>query len=92
MHATVNVRPPESSRRQPTPAQAAAAAFRSASLLDRVFWVGVGLKGLNGVLELVGGILLLVVSPSRLHLFALAITHKELSDRRERAAAQTEGR
>jgi uncharacterized membrane protein len=39
--------------------------FRSKDLLDRTFAIGILLKGLDGVLELIGGALLLVVSPQR---------------------------
>ncbi len=38
--------------------------FKSGDLLDRAFAVGIILKGLDGVLEVVGGVLLLVVSPT----------------------------
>ena len=54
--------------------------YRSATWLDKVFWAGIALKGLNGVAELSGGVLLLVVSPNRIHLFAVAITRAELGE------------
>lgn len=56
------------------------AAYRSAPWVDRVFWVGVALKGLNGVAELLGGAVLLLVSPSQIHLFAVAVTRGELGE------------
>ena len=37
--------------------------FHPRDFLDWVFEVGIILKGLNGLLELVGGVLLLIVSP-----------------------------
>ena len=37
--------------------------FRRRDLLDQTFEVGIVLKGLDGVLEVLGGLLLLVVSP-----------------------------
>lgn len=57
-----------------------ASSYRSAPWLDRVFWAGVALKGLNGVAELLGGALLLLVSPSQIHLFAVAVTREELGE------------
>lgn len=57
-----------------------AAWYRSATWLDKVFWAGVVLKGLNGVAELFGGVLLLLVSPSQIHLFAVAVTREELGE------------
>jgi len=49
-------------------------------LLDRAFLVGIVLKGLDGVLEVVGGLLLLVVSPSTIDSLARALTQHELSE------------
>ena len=34
------------------------------TLLDRTFWVALILKGLDGVLEIIGGVLLVLVSPA----------------------------
>jgi uncharacterized membrane protein len=49
------------------------------SLLDRIFEVSIILKGVDGALEMIGGVLLLVV-PARLwHNWALAVTRHELS-------------
>ncbi len=41
--------------------------FKAKDWLDRVFEIGIVIKGLDGVIELVGGILLLLVSPGRIH-------------------------
>lgn len=49
-------------------------------LLDRTFYVGLILKGLNGVLELVGGALLLFTEPSKITAFVSALTQHELSE------------
>jgi uncharacterized membrane protein len=38
--------------------------FKSGDLLDTAFAVGIILKGLDGILEVGGGVLLLVVSPA----------------------------
>lgn len=46
--------------------------------LDRVFRVSLTLKGLDGVLELVGGVLLLVVSPSQIGALGRLLTQHEL--------------
>lgn len=50
------------------------------SLLDRTFFVSLILKGLDGVLELVGGILLLVVTPAQIGAIARILTQHELSE------------
>ncbi len=52
----------------------------SASLLDKTFWVSLILKGLDGVLELAGGILLLAVSPQQIGAVARVLTQHELSE------------
>jgi uncharacterized membrane protein len=54
--------------------------FRSKDLLDRTFEVGIVLKGLDGVLELVGGALLLVVTPAAINRIVGALTQHELSE------------
>ncbi|MEO7589049.1 MAG: DUF2127 domain-containing protein [Arachnia sp.] len=52
----------------------------AATLLDRTFQISLLLKGLDGVLELIGGVLLLVVSPSRLDSVIRFLTQHELSE------------
>jgi uncharacterized membrane protein len=54
--------------------------FKSGDLLDRAFAVGIILKGLDGVLEVVGGLLLLVVSPATIDQLTRALTQHELSE------------
>ncbi len=54
--------------------------YLSGTWLDRAFWVGIVLKGLNGLVEILGGVVLLVVSPTQIHLFSVAITRGELSE------------
>jgi uncharacterized membrane protein len=49
------------------------------SLLDRTFTVSVILKGVDGALEMVGGLLLLLVSARTWHSVAVAVTRHELS-------------
>ena len=54
--------------------------FRPRDLLDRTFEVGIVLKGLDGVLEVVGGLLLLVVSPVTINRLVTSLTQHELSE------------
>jgi uncharacterized membrane protein len=54
--------------------------FKSGDLLDRAFAVGIILKGLDGVLEVVGGVILLVVSPTTIDNLSRALTQHELSE------------
>lgn len=48
------------------------------TVLDRVFRVSLLLKGLDGLLELVGGVLLLLVSPDQIGALARFLTQHEL--------------
>ena len=54
--------------------------FRHGDLLDRAFLVGIVLKGLDGVLEVGGGLLLLLVKPSTVVGIVHALTQHELSE------------
>jgi uncharacterized membrane protein len=54
--------------------------FKPTGWLDRVFEVGIIGKGLNGAVELIGGLLLLFLSPNRIHDAAVAMTRTELSE------------
>lgn len=47
---------------------------------DRLFTIGIVVKGLDGVLELVGGVLLLFVAPARIRDIAVLITQPELTE------------
>jgi uncharacterized membrane protein len=49
-------------------------------LLDKTFNVALILKGLDGLLELVGGILLLIISPDTIDRLAHSLTQHELSE------------
>ncbi|WP_158864234.1 DUF2127 domain-containing protein [Leifsonia sp. AG29] len=51
-----------------------------ARFLDLAFRVTVFLKGLDGVLELVGGALLLFLTPERIHAIVRLLTQHELSE------------
>jgi uncharacterized membrane protein len=53
--------------------------FRPQGLLDRTFEISIILKGLDGVLELIGGVLLLLVSPTTISLLIARVTQHELS-------------
>jgi uncharacterized membrane protein len=54
--------------------------FRPRDLLDQTFEVGIILKGLDGVLEVIGGLLLLVVSPATIDRLVTSLTQHELSE------------
>jgi uncharacterized membrane protein len=54
--------------------------FRPQDLLDQTFEVGIILKGLDGVLEVLGGLLLLVVSPATIDRVVTSLTQHELSE------------
>jgi uncharacterized membrane protein len=54
--------------------------FKSKDLLDRTFEIGIILKGLDGVLEVIGGVLLLAVSPATINRITGALTQHELSE------------
>lgn len=49
-------------------------------LLDRTFYVGLILKGITGVSELVAGTIFLFAGPSQIMVFVSAVTHHELSE------------
>ncbi|MEO8222367.1 MAG: DUF2127 domain-containing protein [Specibacter sp.] len=55
-------------------------ARNNTTLLDKVFKISLVLKGWDGALELVGGILLLVVSPTQLGSVVQFLTQHELSE------------
>jgi uncharacterized membrane protein len=48
--------------------------------LHRLFQVAVVVKGIDGVLESIGGVLLLFVSPTALHRLVIALTQHELAE------------
>jgi uncharacterized membrane protein len=54
--------------------------FEQLPYLDRVFDVSLILKGIDGLLELVGGILLFVISPVRLNAIVRFLTQHELTE------------
>jgi uncharacterized membrane protein len=51
----------------------------SESALDRTFKISISLKGLDGVLEIIGGLVLLFVAPATLHSWARSLTAHELA-------------
>jgi len=53
--------------------------FKPRDLLDRAFEITIIAKGLDGVLEVVGGLLLLVVTPATINRLLLSVTQHELS-------------
>jgi uncharacterized membrane protein len=54
--------------------------FKPKDSLDRLFEIGIILKGLNGLAELFGGLLLLFVTPAAIHPLATTLTQGELSE------------
>jgi uncharacterized membrane protein len=54
--------------------------FRPQDWLDRVFEIGIIGKGLNGTAELIGGLLLLFLTPGRIHHLVASLTQGELSE------------
>jgi uncharacterized membrane protein len=54
--------------------------FRPRDLLDQTFEVGIILKGLDGLLEVIGGLLLFVVSPATIDRVVTSLTQHELSE------------
>ncbi len=50
------------------------------SWLHRFFLIGVAFKGIDGVLELAGGVLFAVVTPERLHAVVRTLTQHELGE------------
>jgi uncharacterized membrane protein len=54
--------------------------FRPAGLLDWTFEIALIFKGLDGVLEIVGGVLLLFVSQAQFDSWVVALTQHELSE------------
>ncbi len=53
--------------------------LKRGDLLDQAFVVGIVLKGLDGILEVIGGLLLLVVTPATIDRLTHALTQHELS-------------
>jgi uncharacterized membrane protein len=54
--------------------------FRPGDPLDRLFEIGIILKGLDGILETIGGLLLLVVTPATINRLTVLLTQHELSE------------
>ena len=54
--------------------------FKPQNWLDRVFEIGIIGKGLNGAVELLGGLLLLFVTPDWIRRLAVSLTRVELSE------------
>ena len=54
--------------------------FKARGALDRIFEIGIILKGLDGVLETIGGLLLLAITPATINRLAAKLTQHELSE------------
>ena len=66
--------------RQDDAATAIMSRFRARDPLDRIFEIGIILKGLDGALEAVGGLLLLAVNPATIDRVMVRLTQHELSE------------
>jgi uncharacterized membrane protein len=62
------------------PASAEPSAPPVSPALDKTFKIGLVLKGLDGILEIIGGILLLFLSPQAIEHIARTLTAHELSE------------
>src|SRR5258708_7588782 len=49
------------------------------SLVHKTFELGILLKGINGALEIIGGVLLIVVNPQTINSWVIQLTQGELS-------------
>jgi uncharacterized membrane protein len=54
--------------------------FRARDPLDRIFEIGIILKGIDGVLETLGGLLLFAVTPTTIDRLVARLTQHELSE------------
>jgi len=54
--------------------------FKATTTLDKAFEVGVLLKGFDGILEVIGGLLLLLIKPAFISHLAAIVTQHELSE------------
>jgi uncharacterized membrane protein len=52
--------------------------YHPTSLLDKIFEGGIIIKGVTGLAEFVGGLLLIFISPAQMHQFITLITQREL--------------
>ncbi len=54
--------------------------FKATTKLDKAFEVGILLKGLDGILEIIGGLILLFIKPEFINQIAIFFTQHELSE------------
>ena len=57
--------------------------FRPTTLLDKVFEVGIIIKGINGILETLAGLLLLFLTPQRLQHFIEFVTQLNVNNEKQ---------
>lgn len=53
--------------------------FKPKTLLDKTYELGILLKGVDGVLELIGGVLILVIKPKTVDRLVNVVTSRELA-------------
>lgn len=54
--------------------------FHPQTLLDKTYEIGILIKGIDGVLELIGGILVLTLSPNAINSITQFLTQRELQE------------
>ena len=54
--------------------------FATGDALDRTFAIGIIAKGLNGIVEILGGLLLLIATPEAIGRLITALTRRELAE------------
>ncbi|MGH7192415.1 MAG: DUF2127 domain-containing protein [Candidatus Saccharimonadales bacterium] len=54
--------------------------FRPQNLLDKAYEIGIIVKGIDGILELIGGILVLVITPGTVNGITHLLTQQELQE------------
>lgn len=54
--------------------------FAAGDALDRTFAIGIIAKGLNGIIEILGGLLLLIATPEAIGRLITALTRRELAE------------
>jgi uncharacterized membrane protein len=54
--------------------------FKPSGLLDRTFEIGIIAKGLDGLIELIGGVLLLAITPATINRLITVYTRREMSE------------
>jgi uncharacterized membrane protein len=54
--------------------------YHPSTLLDKIFEGGIILKGISGILEFLGGLLLVFIDPATIHRFLTFVTQREIQE------------